>query len=236
MAIRIATLGATGKMGQRILKLAQQDPEFDITIAYARQKTLDVVTFTDPFAALSECDVGIDFTFHTATKEHLEAALRASKPMVIGTTGHSVEEIKEIEEASKSIPILYSPNFSFGIALCTDAVSRIAKALGTACTIDIVETHHIHKKDSPSGTAIALANAIEGKKIAIQSIRLGETIGEHTVIFECGHERIELKHTAHSRDAFAAGALIGAKFLLGQPAGLYSLKDLFNQTILQYPS
>ncbi len=227
MAIRIAVLGATGKMGQRILQQAQQNPEFCTAGVYAREKTLDIVTCTDPLTALSECDVGIDFTFHTATKQHLEAALRAGKPLVIGTTGHSVEEIKEIEEASKSIPILYSPNFSFGIALCTDIVSRIAKALGAASTIAIVETHHIHKKDSPSGTAMGLANAMEGQKIAIQSIRSGEIVGEHTVIFECGHERIELKHTAHSRDAFAAGALVGAKFLLNQPAGLYSLKDLF---------
>ena len=109
------------------------------------------------------------------------------------------------------------------------------------CTIDIHEAHHVHKKDSPSGTALALAKALGGKavvenggtqrkkeEIFIHSVRSGETVGEHTVIFECEHERIEIKHTAHSRDAFAQGALIAAKFLVKQPPGLYTLKDIFS--------
>jgi 4-hydroxy-tetrahydrodipicolinate reductase len=223
MPIRIAILGAAGKMGQRILELASCDPEFDIVSLVNRENATDLLN------ALSACDVGIDFTSHLATTHNCHAALLANKPLVIGTTGHTPEEKEVIAEAAKTIPILYSPNFSFGIALCSEAVSRFANALGSKCKIDIVETHHIHKKDSPSGTALALAHAAERgeKEIAIQSIRTGDVIGEHAVIFECGHEKIEIKHTAHSRDAFATGALIAAKFLVNQTAGLYSLRDLF---------
>jgi len=237
----LSVLGATGKMGKRILELALKDPEFHIISAFSRRQP-EGAPPSDPLTALLECDVAIDFTFHQATKEHLNAALKAGKPIVIGTTGHSQEEIKEIEEASGSIPILYSPNFSFGMALCLDAASRLGRALYRECTITIVETHHIHKKDSPSGTAFALAKAIgygrivtestaatprQKEEIVICSIRSGEVIGEHHILFECGHERIELKHTSHSRDAFASGALMGANFLVKQPPGLYSLKDLF---------
>lgn len=254
MAIGIAVLGATGKMGKRILELAFKDPQICIKSATGRgqpnsslgsllkETELKISLTSDPLAALLQCDVGIDFTHHLATIEHLNAALVANKPLVIGTTGHSQDEKSEIEKASRSIPILYSPNFSFGMALCLDAVSRFGKALFGKSLIDIVETHHIHKKDSPSGTALALANAVGDGKVAtesalkahrnkeeilVHSIRQGDVIGEHTVIFECGIEKIELKHTCHSRDAFAQGALMGAKFLAKQSPGLYSLKNLF---------
>jgi 4-hydroxy-tetrahydrodipicolinate reductase len=168
--------------------------------------------------------------------------MATGKPLVIGTTGHSEEERQQITSASHKIPILYSPNFSLGIALCLKAVAKMGAALYGSSTIDIIETHHLHKKDIPSGTSCALADAIhKGKafpegssarerdkqQIVIHSIRSGEVTGEHTVIFECGHERIELKHIAHSRDAFAHGALLGARFLARQPPGLYSIRDLF---------
>ena len=217
MTIALSVLGASGKAGKRILELASKDPEFVVVGALTRTSYLDV----------SQCDVAIDFTSPEATQRHLEAAIESKKPLVIGTTGHSPEGRKAIEEAAKSIPILFSPNFSFGIALCLEAVARFGSALQGSCTIDIIETHHIHKKDQPSGTAYAFAQAAGGGNVKIHSIRAGEVIGEHTIIFECGHERIELKHTAHSRDAFAQGALLGAKFLSKKPAGLYSLKDIF---------
>jgi 4-hydroxy-tetrahydrodipicolinate reductase len=216
MSIALTVLGTSGKMGKRILELARKDPEFVVVGALTRASDLD----------MSQCDVAIDFTSHEATPRHLEAAVEFNKPLVIGTTGHSPEGRKAIEEAAKSIPILFSPNFSFGIALCLEAATRFGSALLGSSTIDIIETHHVHKKDQPSGTAYAFANAVGGKAV-IHSIRTGEVIGEHTIVFECGHERIELKHTTHSRDAFAHGALLGAKFLSRKPAGLYSLKDIF---------
>ncbi len=255
MTIALSILGASGKMGQRILQLAQKDPQFHIVGLGARKKYFELladlvgdhreqmILALDPESVLANCDVAIDFTSHEATRNHLEAAIATKKALVIGTTGHLPDTNKAIEEASKTIPILFSPNFSFGIALCLEAVSLLGKRLYGSCTMDILETHHVYKNDLPSGTALAFANAVGNGKpileshrtqprkkeeIVIHSIRSGDVIGEHTIIFECGHERIELKHTAHSRDAFAYGALMGAKFLAKQTPGLYSLKDLFN--------
>jgi 4-hydroxy-tetrahydrodipicolinate reductase len=221
--IALTILGASGKMGQRVLQLARSDPHFQIVNLH------------------SECDVAIDFTFPEGTLQHIKAATAAKKPLVIGTTGHSAEQKQAIVEAAKIIPVLHSPNFSFGMALCLETAANLGKVLFGKCTIDIHEAHHVHKKDSPSGTALALAKALGGKaivengngernkeEILIHSVRSGETVGEHTMIFECEHERIEIKHTAHSRDAFAHGALIAAKFLVKQPPGLYNLKSLFD--------
>lgn len=224
MVIAIAVLGATGRMGKRILQLTAEDPDLQIACALTRP------SFSDLLIALANADVAIDFTSSAATKMHLDAAVQAGKPLVLGTTGHSPEQLKEIEDASRVIPILHSANFSFGIALCMDAVARLGAALSSDGAIRIVETHHAHKKDSPSGTALALAKAAsckESSDVPIQSIRIGEVIGEHVVTFECGHEQIELKHTCHSRDTFAKGALLAAKFLCRQSPGLYSAKDLF---------
>jgi 4-hydroxy-tetrahydrodipicolinate reductase len=246
MAIALSVLGASGKMGKRILQLALNDPEFQIVgcasrnVGHLGDSLLHIPHSSHPEAALAGCDVAIDFSSHEATYRHLEAAIGAKKALVLGTTGHTEEGRRAIKEAAKTIPILFSPNFSFGITVCLEMAERMGKALYGAYTIDIIETHHIHKKDQPSGTALALAGAIkEGKpvleassprkkgEIVIHSVRTAEVVGEHQLIFECGHERIELKHTAHSRDAFAQGALIGAKFLAKQPPGLYSFKDLF---------
>jgi 4-hydroxy-tetrahydrodipicolinate reductase len=239
MTIALAILGASGKMGKQILQLAQKDPQFQIVELSPNRSKIENASDL----ALAPCDIAIDFTSPEATLGHLEAAISAKKALVIGTTGHSPEAKKAIEEAAKAIPILFSANFSFGITLCLEVVALLGKRLFGACTIDILEMHHIYKKDRPSGTALAFANAIENGKavleshsaqprnkeeIVIHSIRSGEEIGKHTIIFECGNERIELKHTAHSRSAFAQGALMGAKFLAKQTPGLYSLKDMFN--------
>lgn len=219
MAIRLTVLGASGKMGKRIFELADRDPEITVVHAYTRKQG-------DLLKSLSECDVAIDFTAPETLRDHLQAALNAGKALVIGTTGLSADEKRAIEEASQIIPILYSPNFSFGMALCLDAAARFAEALGSMGTIEIVETHHVHKKDAPSGTAIALAGAVGVDSSSVRSVRQGEVIGEHTVIFKGEGEKIELRHVALSRDVFAAGALRAAKFLAGRGPRLYTLKDL----------
>jgi 4-hydroxy-tetrahydrodipicolinate reductase len=253
MSYSLCVLGATGKMGKRILYLAQNDADFHF---------IQGVTHSSPYAviidesgaqiplsanlneALEDCDVAIDFTSPQGLEHHLDAAIRANVPLVIGTTGLSEGDHEKMRQASLEIPILYSPNFSLGMSLCLQAAEQIGSALFGNSHIDIFETHHMHKKDSPSGTALALAKAIgngvivngnqktfprHAEEIAIHSTREGEIVGEHTLVLECGHERIELKHTAHSRDAFAQGALIAAKFLAPQDPGFYSIKNILTK-------
>jgi 4-hydroxy-tetrahydrodipicolinate reductase len=230
MTIALSILGVSGKMGKRVLALALEDSQFKVVGGTARSYEGDLACrlFSNAASAIAECDVAIDFSSKDILDFHLESAWTAKKALVIGTTGHEEKAISQIQEAAKEIPILFSPNFSFGIALCLEAVERMAQALKGTSRVKIIETHHVHKKDSPSGTALALAQAAKCDPNHIRSIREGEVVGNHKIIFECAEERIEFTHSAHSRDVFAAGALRAAKFLVGRPPGLYSLKDLIN--------
>lgn len=186
-------------MGSRVISLAQADADFTVEEDFERT------------------DVVIDFS----SKENLSKVLSLQKPLVIGTTGHA--STQEMEIAAKNIPILFSPNFSLGMMAMLEAAALLAKK---GFSIEIIEAHHDQKKDKPSGSALALAKAM-GKEVPIHSIRSGDIIGDHTVLFVGEGERIELKHQVFSRDAFAKGALKAAKFLAKKPPGLYSLKDLF---------
>lgn len=220
MPLHLAIAGATGKMGKRVMELAHSE-DFVVKAESNRSQPL----------SLSDIDVVIDFSSPAATLNHLQACLSHRKPLVIGTTGHQVGEKDAIHKAAKTIPILFSPNFSLGVALTLHTVSQFAKGLKGLVRVDIVETHHVQKKDSPSGTALALADRIrehtEPEKVVVHSIRSGSVIGEHRVIFECETERIELRHEALTRDCFAKGALLAARFLAKKDPGLYSLQDLF---------
>jgi 4-hydroxy-tetrahydrodipicolinate reductase len=239
MPLALAILGATGKMGKSLLSAIANDPDLSVVAEVARPHSQSEHSLQ---TALTLCDVAVDFSVQEAVIRHVQAALGAKKPIVIGTTGLLSEDWHVIEKAAHQIPIVHSANFSFGISLCLDIAANLANALFGISTIDIFETHHIHKKDQPSGTALSLACAIgKGKiitdttshprhpeEVAIHSIRSGETIGEHHLVFECGHERIEIKHSVHSRETFAQGALRAAKILAHKSAGLYALKDLFS--------
>jgi 4-hydroxy-tetrahydrodipicolinate reductase len=244
MPLAISIFGATGKMGKSVLSCALQDPDLCIVAGTASpkspflgidlgeligEKNLHVPITSDVDQAISLCNAAIDFSVREASMRHVHAAQNAKKALVIGTTGLRPEEIRAIETAAQDIPIILSANFSLGIALCLKFAALLDNTLFGQSTIDIFETHHIHKKDMPSGTALALAQAIgKGKQeIPIHSIRTGEVVGEHRLVLECGHERIEIKHTAHSREAFAQGALLAAKRLVAKPVGLYTLEDLF---------
>jgi 4-hydroxy-tetrahydrodipicolinate reductase len=242
--VRIIISGISGKMGLRIGALANQDKNFEIAGAVeassspvvgkdigeilAVRKTGKKVE-TDFNKIVSTCDVLIEFTAPLATLEHLEIAVKNKKAVVIGTTGFSKDEVEKIEEASKKIPIIFSPNMSVGANLMFKITEEVARALGEDYQAEIVETHHDQKKDSPSGTAKRLGEAvskIKGKTPPIHSIRLGDTVGDHTVIFAGKAERIELTHRAHSRDAFAKGSLDAARFLTGKKPGLYTMADV----------
>ena len=229
--VNLSILGANGKMGQRIIKLAHNDSRYTIVAGYTRlppeTNLLAIPLKATAEEAMADCQVAIDFSSALATKHHIEIAKKLNKGLVIGTTGLDQDSLAAMHAAAEHIPILYSPNFSLGVALCIDIVNNLSAALADRCHIEITETHHIHKKDSPSGTALALASATGKPDVPIHSIRSGDLVGEHTVIFECGEERIQLTHQAHTRDAFAKGALLAAAFIAAKSPGLYSIKDLF---------
>lgn len=212
LSLTLALFGRSGKMGTRIEALAMRD--FGFTVVHRG----------------APCDVAIDFSSKEGLHAHLAIAQSAAHPLVIGTTGFGEKEMSAMKHAAKTIPLLYSPNFSYGMTLFQQLASSLAHTLSNA-RIAIVETHHMQKKDAPSGTALMLAEILaqaskqSNQAIPIQSMRIGEVIGEHSVLFECGNERIEIKHTVHNRDAFARGALIAAKWLVGKPAGFYTFED-----------
>jgi 4-hydroxy-tetrahydrodipicolinate reductase len=174
-------------------------------------------------------DIFVDFTTPEATETNLDYVARYKKPLVLGTTGLNDSQLKKVEEVSRVIPVVFSPNMSVGVNILFATLPEIAKRLGSDYSIEIVEAHHKAKKDAPSGTAKKfgqiLAEATK-KEIPIHAVRLGDIVGDHTIIF-CGNsERIEIKHQAHSRDLFALGALKAAKWIFGKPPGLYTMQDV----------
>ncbi|MBI4115788.1 MAG: 4-hydroxy-tetrahydrodipicolinate reductase [Candidatus Omnitrophica bacterium] len=242
--IRIAVAGASGRMGRRILTLAQADPDLEISGALER-KGVDVLgddvgslIGQDPIGVkvtsnleegLESSQVLIDFTHPSATELHIQAALKNRVGLVIGTTGIPKKTLSLIKKASGRIPILQSPNMSPGVNFLFELVTLASKVLAEGYDIEITETHHRMKKDAPSGTALELARLItEAKKgtVPIHSLRGGDVVGDHTVSFLGDGEIIELVHRATSRDAFARGALRAAKFVARHKSGLYNMRDL----------
>jgi len=233
--IKLAVSGACGKMGSRIISLAMRERDFKLVVALEAKghpkidEEISGIKITDNPEEIRLGDCLIEFTNPSATIEHLNFALKYKKPMVIGTTGLNEEEKVQIKEAAKFIPILFSPNMSIGVNLVFKLVKETAQKL-PPYDIRIVEAHHIHKKDAPSGTAKRLAEIIKevsGRDITdIKSIREGEIVGDHRVIFEGPFDIIELFHSAKSRDIFAQGALEAAKFIVHQKPGLYDIEDI----------
>ncbi|KAA0258972.1 4-hydroxy-tetrahydrodipicolinate reductase [Deferribacter autotrophicus] len=210
------------------------------------------MAITDDFdVATKDADVLIDFTFKTVTLKNLEMYEKVGKPVVIGTTGFENEEVERIKALSNKIPVLLAPNMSLGVNLTFKVLEMVAKAVGNIYDIEIIEAHHRLKKDAPSGTAMKMAEVVakatnrdlekdavycrrgligerKDNEIGIQTIRAGDIVGEHTVMF-CGNgERIEITHKAHTRDTFAKGALAAAKWIKDKPAGFYSMFDVLN--------
>jgi len=174
-------------------------------------------------------DVFVDFTTPEATETNLDYAAKYNKAIVLGTTGLNDAQIKKVEEVARVIPVVFSVNMSVGVNVLFGILPQIIKRLGPDYSIEIVEAHHKAKKDAPSGTAKKMAEILADtakREIPIHSVRLGDIVGDHTIIF-CGNsERIEIKHQAHSRDLFAVGALKAARWIFGKPAGLYSMQDV----------
>lgn len=240
--------GASGKMGGEVAKAieGQADCKVVCGVDCVDNKTTKFPIYTNINDIKEKVDVIIDFSIPVATFEILKYAKKTKTPIVIATTGFTQEQLEEIEKASKEIPIFRSANMSLDINLMANIISQIAKIL-TDADIEIVETHHNRKIDSPSGTAILLADAINDvlenkktynfermqkreprskKEIGFSSIRGGNIVGEHSVKFFGENETLEITHTAYSRQVFAEGAIKAAKYLVNQKPGLYNMKNL----------
>lgn len=231
---RILIHGASGRMGQALLRLANERSDLAIVAAVSRRVESRAVDGIPQFTTAElvgapEFDVAIDFSLPEGFDGILGSCLARRSALVSGTTGLSEQQTEAIRSAAANIPVLWSANFSLGVAVLSDLVERAASALrGWDC--DIVESHHVHKKDAPSGTALALGASAEkgGAQPRYASLRAGDIVGEHLVQFTTLGERIELVHRATSRDIFARGALHAASRLAGREAGQYRLRDLLD--------
>ncbi|HOJ51339.1 MAG TPA: 4-hydroxy-tetrahydrodipicolinate reductase [Syntrophales bacterium] len=198
---------------------------------------------------VEKADVIIEFTHHEATISHLIVAAGKGKPMVIGTTGFTAQEMEEIRHYAQRVPLVVAPNMSVGINVLFKVLKDVARILGNDYEVEIVEAHHNQKKDAPSGTALKMAQIIaevlgrdlerdaiyerkgvigprKKNEIGIQTIRGGDIVGEHNVMFVTEGERLEFIHRAHSRDNFARGAVRAALWIVGKPPGLYDMQDV----------
>jgi len=233
--IKLGIAGVCGRMGRRIFELASQDREFELMLALEKKGTpmigrdLGKLKISSSPDGIFLIDVFVDFTLPEATEINLDYVAKYKKALALGTTGLNDTQLKKVEEVSKIIPVVFSPNMSVGVNVLFALLPEIAKRLGPDYNIEIVEAHHKRKLDAPSGTAKKFGQIladITKKEIPIHAIRLGDIVGDHTIVF-CGNsERIEIKHQAHSRDLFAVGALKAAKWVFGKPPGLYSMQDV----------
>ncbi len=218
---KIIVIGAKGRMGQRIIARLKENPALKLAGEVDLGDSLEKV--------LGSADVFIDFSSAETTVSNLQTAAKLGKAAVIGTTGHSPAQKKEIEALSKKIPIVMAPNMSVGVNVLWKIIADAARLLGADYDVGIVETHHTQKKDSPSGTALKAAEVLKkqtSKEIQIQAFRGGDVVGDHTVTFWGNGERLEITHQATSRDTFALGALRAAQWIVGKPNGLYSMADV----------
>ena len=233
--IKLGVAGVSGRMGRRIFELASKDKDFEINLALEKKgipaigNKIGKIKISSNPDGIFLVDVFIDFTTPEATVMNLDYLAKYKKPAVIGTTGLNPEKLEKLKEVSQTIPIVFSPNMSVGVNIIFGLLPEIARRLGPDYSIEITEAHHKAKKDAPSGTAKKIGQILAdatGREITIHAIRLGDIVGEHTIMF-CGNsERIEITHRAHSRDLFALGALKAAKWIANKPAGLYSMQDV----------
>jgi 4-hydroxy-tetrahydrodipicolinate reductase len=221
--VRVLLIGAAGRMGKTVADLAGDDSEIEIVAQCDLGDPIEPV--------MKNSDVAIDFSHADTIDEICRAASRHNKPLVIGTTGHSQEQLQTIEQAARSVPIVFASNFSVGVNVLFWLTRKAAELLVPDFNPEIIETHHKMKKDAPSGTAKTLAEILKASQkskneIPIQSIREGDVVGEHTVTFSGVSERLELTHRASNREIFARGALRATKWIMGKPAGLYTMQDV----------
>jgi len=236
--VQIFLIGAKGRMGRTIADLAGRESDLQVVAQ------CDLGDAIEP--AMERCDVAIDFSQADTIEEICRAALTYRRPLVIGTTGHSAEQRGMIENVAQSVPVVLASNFSVGVNALFWLTRKAAELLGPGFDLEIVEMHHRMKKDAPSGTAKTLAEILQKARktnkvrhgregnlgerdpseIGIHSIRGGDAVGDHTVVFAGPGERLELTHRASSRETFAKGALRAARWVTDRPPGLYSMRDV----------
>ncbi len=234
--IKLAISGCYGRMGQRISSLALEDKMFKISALLESAARTDVPLAANGISigfnneAIKGSAVLIEFTGPEATMTNLQACVRHGVNMVIGTTGLNKKQAAAIQKASQKIAIVFSANMSVGVNLVFALIRRAAQTTGKNYSISLTETHHVHKKDAPSGTAKTMADIAErfsrNKVKHIESFREGEVIGDHTITFESPVDSFSIHHHAKTRDIFAAGALVAAKFLSKKKKGLYDMQDV----------
>lgn len=263
MPLKIVIAGASGRMGQALMQGVFDDAELQLFGAIDRVgsasigrdagesvgKNTGVYISDDAAETLQGADVLIDFTRPEASLDYLEICQQLQVKHVIGTTGFTVEQKAKIEAAAKKTAIVFAPNMSVGVTLLLDLVEQAAKVLNDGYDIEVVEMHHRHKVDAPSGTALRLGEAAaaglgqelkdcaiyvregvtgerEAGKIGFATLRGGDVVGDHTVVFAGIGERVEITHKASSRATFALGALRAAKFLQSKKSGLFDMRDV----------
>ena len=262
--IRVAMLGASGRMGQSIIGCIDADDDYELSGAVTRPDDpllgddAGVVAGLSPLGisltdhllqGLDQAQVAIDFTLPDALEGNLAACVSAGAPMVIGTTGLVERHIELLEQAATEIPLVYARNMSVGVNVFMALVAEAARVLGTDYDCEIIEAHHRHKVDAPSGTALAVGEAIAEARgrtldevavrardgqtgprvpdtIGFSVIRGGDIVGEHTAMFVAPEERVEFVHRAVDRRTFARGALRAARWVVGRAPGLYSMRDV----------
>lgn len=228
--VRIAVNGAAGRMGARILALAKESGQYEPAGAFDQGQTI----------TLSGKGALIDFSSPEGTLLAAEAASKAGWGLVVGTTGLEARQLDALKKASERIPVVVSSNMSVGVNLVLELLELLAKKAPADFELKMTEAHHIHKKDAPSGTAIMLLNAIaaskswdaprtQREKEKIRAIREGEIVGDHSVVFSGPAEEIEIRHHARSRDIFAQGALVAARFAAQAKPGLYTMRDVLKK-------
>lgn len=248
--LKIIISGCNGHMGQTVATLAHADPEVEIVAGFdaVADKRDTFPVYADPLEFGGTADAIIDFSSPAALSSLLNYCVSRQIPAVLCTTGYSEIQLAEIDAASAKVPLFRSGNMSLGINLLADLIKRAVEVLGSGYDIEIVERHHRRKVDAPSGTALMLADAARDavsfdaeyvydrsqvrkprgdNEIGVSAVRGGTIVGEHEVIFAGLDEVIELKHTAHSRDVFATGAIRAAKYMQSiRRPGLYNMSDV----------
>lgn len=263
--IRVVVTGVAGRMGSTLVQMVREQPDMKVVGGTERQGSsaigqdvgsvarmgpLDATVSDDLARAIERGDgqVVIDFTSAEASTQHARICAQLAVPLVIGSTGFSADGKAEVGRCGQRIAIVMSPNMSVGVNVMINVATELARVLGDAFDVEILEAHHRMKKDAPSGTALKLADEVgaalgrsradlrlarEGqlgerprREIAIQALRGGDVVGEHTVYFLGDGERVELTHRATSRDQFGRGALRAARWVIGRPPGLYEMNDV----------